>query len=456
MRASLRLSAVLLALAAARSLDAQPHFSPINPALARSVSGQFVVYGGPKTTGQPAGRGMTGTNQLLRMEPTFAAVSCERIKQALTDQLGDGGLWRGKIYLVLQPAQTATDEITVIGERFRDGWSYRLNIPNPVEPVRLVRAVVQVLLLEQANRTAADRAAEIPLWLTEGLTQRILAAHGQQMLLAAPQLQVNRLTIQPTLLETRREEAATVVRQALGHRAPLTLEELSWPKENQLSGPDAELYGLSAQLFVAELLRFPDGRRGVRQLLAELPACYNWQTALLRAFRPHFERMLDVEKWWTLQIVNATGRDPGVVWSAEETWAKLEAMLQVSVQVRREKTDLPTTTQIALADVLQDWTFERQKPVLRGKLTELNAARQRVAEAFLPLVTDYCELLANYLKQREQAGITLTGGRMNPVTARSVTRDALKQLAALEELRAQAKPSPPATAQANAPSASDP
>lgn len=442
MSAISRAIAMLSLPALALTLPAQVQFSPMNSAVARSVSGQFVVHGGPPSANRSSTTGMTPDGTLLQLQPSFVAVSCERIKQALTEQLGDGGAWRGKIYLALHPAHTTADEITLICERFRDGWNYRLNVPNPVEPVRFVRALVQTLLLEQANRGGAQRAAEIPLWLTEGLTQQILTAHGRQVLLAPPQRQVNRLNVRPTVLDTRREAAATLARRALGTREPLSLEELSWPRENQLAGPDAEVYRLSAQLFVAELLRFKDGRAGFAKLLAELPGCYNWQTAFLRAFQPYFERQLDVEKWWTLQLVQVTGRDPGALWSSAESWDRLDTMLQVPVEVRHLRTDLPTTTLVPLATVIRDWDFGRQTPVVRTKLTELDLARQRVAGEFLPLVDEYRRLLANYLTQRGQVG--RTSARVNPPTARSVMRETLKQLEALEQHREKVRPTPSA------------
>ena len=433
----------------ALTLPAQVQIGPVTSALARSVSGQFVIHGGRASTPRSRPPAIANDAKLLQLEPSYVAVSCERIKQALAEQLGDSGGWRGKIYIALQPAQTSEDEITLICERFRDGWNYRLNVPNPVEPVRFVRGLVQTLLLEQANRGAAARAAEIPLWLTEGLTQQILTAQGRQVLLPPPHIQVNRLNLQPTLMETRRTEAATLVRRALGEREPLSLDALSWPKMNQLSGPEAEVYQLSAQLLVAELLRLKDGQAQLALMLAALPGCYNWQTAFLRAFHPHFERQLDLEKWWTLQTVPANGRVAGALWSPAESWTRLEEVFQVSAEVRRNKADLPSSTLLPLATVIRDWDFAQQSPVVRAKLTELDLTRQRVAGGFLPLVDDYRRLLANYLEQRERVGSA--GGKMNTPTAQSLTRETLRQLEALDRQREQARPARSATAKVDEP-----
>ena len=40
----------------------------------------------------------------------------------------------------------------------------------------LVRAIVSSLLLELSNRQADTHPAEVPVWLTEGLTQQLMAA----------------------------------------------------------------------------------------------------------------------------------------------------------------------------------------------------------------------------------------------------------------------------------------
>ena len=112
------------------------------------------------------------TNQdFVELEPTLATVSCERIKQMLVRELNVTAPWRGTIYLVLYPARSAGDAITITSDRFKNGWQYRVDLPDVVERPRYVRAMVQVLLLELANRTAPARGAEIPLWLVEGFSQ---------------------------------------------------------------------------------------------------------------------------------------------------------------------------------------------------------------------------------------------------------------------------------------------
>lgn len=424
-------------------MDSPAQFQSQPSNLARSVSGQFTVLAarqeslGPFSIGRPE-----ATTKLLRLEPSLVAVSCERIKKALGEELGPTGMWSGKVHISLQPARSDADQILVTSERFRDGWSYRLDVPNPVKPTHFVRAVVQVLLLEQANRMATTHGAEIPLWLSEGLLQQILATRSAQILLSPPTVQVNRLQIRPTDLVTRGADAATLARRALEARKPLTFEQLSWPKENQLDGPDAEVYQLSAQWFVAELCRLPEGRASLQAMLRESVNCLNWQTAFLRAYRLRFERLLDAEKWWTLTTVHVEGNEPGSSWTSAESWVRLDQILQVTAELRQAKSDLPQNAFIPLTTVIREWDWARQRPILHDRLTELVLARQLAAPVFWGLLDDYRAVLSSYLKQREKASINFSAARANAPTTRGVTRDTLRQLDRLELQRQKLKLSP--------------
>jgi hypothetical protein len=433
--------AIAVTLFGALAGTARAQLAPYDSVSARSVSGQFIVYSARQNS--PA-QDFSNDANLLKLEPSLVTVSCERIKQILTSELGPGGQWRGKVHLALRPAQSADDEITLVSERFKDGWGYRLDVPNPVERTRFVRGVVQALLLEEANRKAGERSAEIPIWLAEGLARNVLATHELEVILPPPRFAVNRLIITQRDVNARRSDPLTTARRDLREQAPLTLAELSWPKDEQLIGAAGGIYRSSAQLFVSELLRFQDGRACLHAMLEELPKFYNWQMAFLSAFKLHFQRQLDVEKWWALQVELFTGRDASGLWTPEESWTKLDAILRAQVQVRRLKKDLPSAAEVPLTAVIREWDFDRQRQTLRAKLGELDGARQRVATALLPLVDEYRRALADYLMNRDRAGVVLPGNKTTLPGAKSVARETLRQLDVLESQRQKLRPKPDA------------
>jgi len=407
---------------------------------AHSVSGQFVVRGIPPAVRNIGAPNLATNSNYLKLDPALAAVSCERIKRALTDALADRTEWRSKIYLVQYPARSGNDEITIVTEQFRDGHSYRLDLPNPVQRARFVRAIVQVLLLERASRNAGEHAPEIPEWLAAGLTQHLLMSDEGDLLPPPARWAVNGVMITPVMVGAGRKGALRhdpleFARRTLRDQPPMTLSELSWPTLEQLVGPAGDAYRSSAQLFVTELMRLDGGRACLCAMLDGLGSVYNWQTAFLHAFRPHFERQVDLEKWWALQVVHFTGRDPAETWSLEESWNKFDELLRIPVDVRRTKDELPGHGEVSLASIILKWDFVRQSQTLRAKLRELDLLRLRVSQELVGLVDDYRRLLSGYLEQRDRVGLLMPASKMQTPGANTVLRETLKELAALETRR---------------------
>lgn len=454
------------------SANAQFTFPTTN--FARSGSGQFIVHGQPWSARAAAVPEFANGGNYLRLEPALTAISCERIKRALADVLDDKSRWRDKVYLALYPAQSPDDGGTIVAEQFRDGWQYRLELPGAIERARFVRAIVEVLLLERANRNASDHSAEIPIWLSEGLTKQLLTKFDVELTPRRTRWSSDGLAMGPSTFEIaavnsrktgRRSSSETAAgnvalieragpleaaRRQMRERPPLTLQELSWPDADLLALAGGEVYRNNAQLFVTELMRLNDGVARLRAMLDGLAQCYNWQTAFLRAFQAHFGRPVDLEKWWALQVVHFTGRDFTQTWPVEESWNKLDALLRTPVEVRRTQDELPGHADISLATVIREWDFIRQGQTLRAILQELDLLRMRVAPDLVALVDDYRRVLSVYLEKRGRAGLILPGSKMPSPGVKFVLRDTLEDLAALEDRRAELRPqpAPASTAQA--------
>ncbi len=178
----------------------------------------------------------------MDLEPPFLVVSCERIKQALYAELGADRNWRGTIHATIRPARGSQDVPQINVERFGSGWIYRLDLPQEIERRQFIRTLVQVLLLEMANRNAGERSAEIPLWLSEGLSRRLLASREVELILPPPTMQFGSMLVTPTMLQVRDPDPLETARRVLRNRPPPTIDELSWPALDKFSREEAEVF----------------------------------------------------------------------------------------------------------------------------------------------------------------------------------------------------------------------
>ena len=431
--------AVALALAAGvRHSIAAPELPSPDLVSVRSYSGQFVAYASRSATLTSALSLMATNREFVRLEPTLVTVSCERIKQQLLRELNAPGRWRGTIYLVLYPARSATDTITIFSERFRDDWQYRVDLPDIVERPRYVRAVVQVLLFELANRAAQARAAEIPLWLVEGMSQLLLASSEAEIILPPPNAATNGPSVSAVSFSTRKETLLQQAQKKLRGHPPLSFEALSWPPEQVLIGEEGDLYSGSAELFVGELLRLPDGRACLGAMLAQLPQYYNWQFAFLGAFRTHFNRPLEVEKWWALSLTQASGRDAAQAWSLEESWQKLDQAIHAAGQVRTSTNQPAPPPDVSLQEIIRAWDVARQTQALNNTLRELGLLRLRITQQYLGLVQDYSQTIEAYLQERNRSASASPFSRR--AGRRRAVEKAVQQLEVLDSQRAALRP----------------
>jgi hypothetical protein len=414
-------------------------FPPPETAVARSVSGQFIVRAEGVWDPRSRAAWLTTNRDFVRLVPTLAAVSAERIRQDLLRELGDGSPWQGKIFLALRQTDSGSEPITLSSERFGDGWQYRVDLPEVIERGRYVRAMVNILLLEVANRAAGERSAEVPLWLVEGFSEQLLAEDGAEIILPPPDQTAHGVAFKPLFVNARRESPLKKAHQVLEERQPLAFDELSWPEEKQVSGDEAGVYRASAQLFVSELLRLDDGRACLRAMLAELPKYYNWQLAFLHAFRLHFLSIADTEKWWALQSAHFTGRELDQTWPLKESLEKLGEALHTPVEEPLAGTnEVSTEVMVDLQTIIRQWEGARQIPALQAKARELEILRLRLARELLLLEEGYRQAVFSYL----QSHSALAAGPESKKSPRldRAARETIKALDALDKQREAMRP----------------
>lgn len=375
------------------------------------MSGQFIVQSARASFGSPLVSLLENDTNYVRLDPTLLTVSCERIKQILWRNLGSASSWNGKIFLRLYPVDSADDPILIDSERFSDGWQYRVALPNVIQRERYVRSIVRLLLLEIANRNAHEHPAEIPPWLSEGLSRQIFESDERKVILAPPQMSDSGLRITSVSVSALRQNPLATAHHEFAAETPLNFQQLSWPAADPLTGESSELFRSSAQLFVHQLLRLPDGQTCMRAFLQQLPDYYNWQFAFLHAFGSTFKRSLDVEKWWSLELVHFTGRELGEKWSPSRSWQQLDESVRSAVEVRIGTNDLPLHSEVTLQTILRDWEPGRQTKALETKLAELQMLRLRLDQQLVPLAEDYCRTLETYLQNLNHKTSFLGFGR---------------------------------------------
>ncbi len=371
-------------------------------ATARSASGQFVALaprrpGLPVAIPQPSGlpglfilnpTPASNSGSELPLDPSLLVITCEKIKQSLLMTLGQGDRWRGAITLRINPALPADQRPVLEGVYSPRGWNYQLTLPSPIAPKLLLRAIVNALLMETANRHAGSQSAEVPLWLVAGLSAHLQADNPASLLLR-PQSRLNTNQVTTNGFDPFLDQ--------LRHQPPLTFQQLCWPEAGSLAGRNDDLYSASAQFFLEELLRFKDGNRCLGAMIDKLPQHLNWQISFLEAFSPHFDRLLDVEKWWGLACVNFTGLDFASRFSPPDSWRKLQQALDVPVEVHLRPDRLPAQAEITLQEVIATWEPAQAAAALQRAAESLILLRQQIVPDLQPLLDRYLSTLQSYL-----------------------------------------------------------
>lgn len=420
-------SAILASCLCSFNLAAQtPRLNAILPATnditTRSASQQFIIHGKRLLNRSVAPLSESGVN-LVRLDPSLLAVTCERVKTAVLRELEAQDQWQGKIYVTIQSVSNPNRPIDIRTEHFSNGWQYHVYVPESVAPERLVRALTQVVLMEMANREGQPRLAELPLWLSEGFTGLLLTRGGAD------------LVLRPESRTSRREMAGDPfrsVREYLAHHPALTINQLGLPTGEMLQGESWQTFQACSQWLVIELLRLPEGPARLRLFLSLLPRNLNWQFGFLGAFDRSFNSLLDLEKWWAICLLDTQGRDQWQGWSREASWEKLYSIIHLPAQEAPKPGATPAWSEVTLQQVIEWWDFQNQKAILSSVLQKLQILRMNSSPQVVPLIQDYQEALSGYLDLRPKSDYDVEGKGHplnNPVLK---TRNVLKRLNSLD------------------------
>lgn len=415
-----------------------------------SRSQQFVVISplrpAPKRNPADNPKNDPTLEDVVRVTAADLVSTCEQVKLGVLVQLDTSDRWKGRIRLNIKPEYPARGGVFIsvmpvaLSDAMQSSWLYELHIPEYVERRKLVRALVQVCLLEMGNRNNTGASIDVPMWLREGLTEIILSREGSTIVAESTAIQ-QRVNPQFSVISpgTTKERVWTdpleIVRAKLKGTTPLSFSDLSVPVDEQIASVGLEHFRHCAHLFTSELLALPGGSDKLRTFVQTLPRFSHPQFAFMHAFRDNFSSPLDVEKWWSLAQVNLLTKETNSRWPEKNALGKLNEILQPQVQLRLGADSLPLKETYTITKLIEEVEYEQQRPILQRTVGQLQQLEWNLPPDLLKLVYDYHVTLANYLYKRDQLSAQDKNGKTASTTARPVVKDTLKQLGFLEVLR---------------------
>ncbi len=389
----------------------------------RSRTDQFIVFGAlPGSPLGPPSLSLIETNH-LQMDPTLLVLTCERVKTELLRELGLPDAWTGRIQINVRGELRPTEPVVIHSQWNQGGWRYQIVVPGQLERTQLMRALTRTLLLEIANRgNPSQRPAEIPVWLEEGLAAHLLALHGDSLI---PEIRT--LT---SLVQAAHPYVFTEARRHLHGRGLVSLADLCTTQSDKLSQEQSEIFRRTSQLLVAELLYLPEGRACLHEFLRQLPSFLNSQLALLRGFAPHFQTMLDAEKWWAVAWMNFTGRDRLMLFSVNHGLRQLEEILGPAIAVRIGTNAVPSRKELPLREVIANTKFTQHEPAVALATQQLQLLQVTAPVELARLISDHRQTLLTYLKRR-----TEYSSNSKNADAKLATKEVLERLDLLEVIR---------------------
>ena len=412
--------------------------SPLfKPNSIESVSGQFIIStsGSSSTYELPLPRNDQEA-AAIRLEPALLSVTAERIKQSIWLALGipANTPWQGNIILALHAARQRDETTPISIQSGAKGCDYRVQLPDVLPKARFLRVMTSGVLFEltEHNAAAAKRTPELPAWLVDGFTQKLMTSEVKDVLVTAPKQLLNGLPQSRQESKVRGLDALADARQILRQSPPVSFAQMSWPDEDQLAGNDGGAYLASARVFVEALLNLPDGPARLNLFLTQLPQYENWQTAFQDVYQTDFPGPLDVEKWWSLQVVSFLSRDPGPAWTPEVSRWRFNEILTVPVEIRASSNSLPEHATMTFQKAILQLNYGQQEAIFNAKVGELGIAQLRLIPILARFASAYRHVLADYLGLKIETPLRTAGRSVSPRTS---ARETLEKLDFLDVQR---------------------
>lgn len=407
-----------------------------NTVVITSSSGQFIVHGDrdlPQSSSQIAPGWSRLTSQsdedLIELEPRSLSATCERVKAAVLARLVLKDAWRGRIHLFVGSSPRNEQPLRIIPDQYRDGWQYRLYIPQKFSWKGTIRGITETLILEIVNRNNQGAFSQAPLWFNEGVNGLILDEYGRSLITE---------TYTYRIRSERKPDPLAFAREQLRDRDPPSFADLGLPDPAQLRNPtEWSRYQAGAQLLVHELQNHPDTSGIVMTMLPLLSKHLNFHTAFLEASQGRFLSLLEVEKWWALALANFRLQDPSMLWTRENILASLASVL-IEPTATSTGTNRVVRGEIPLTELIRTWEFRLQEEVLHRKVLQLRILANHAPNPLFGLIMDYLRTLEQYLAGRSgRSGAGKESTVRGAVEARTpiIIQQTIQKLNTLEQRR---------------------
>jgi hypothetical protein len=148
-----------------------------------------------------------------------------------------------------------------------------------------------------------------------------------------------------------------------------------------------------------------------------------------------FPRMLDIEKWWSLTVIEFTTRDQRQAWTADASLRKLDELLKARVEYRGATNELPELRFLDLTSVIKESDTALQKEELQEIIAQLNYTVPHMAPAVAAQALAYKQTLEAYLLKRDARSVSPSLRSTPEAQRQAIVDEALRRIAALDQQR---------------------
>lgn len=305
-------------------------------------------------------------------------------------------------------AEETKEELLRLTEE-KDGWKVPVVVQlmgEPGDPVPLRTTVLDIWYSEKGYEV------KILVNLSRGLRREPFKRAVTSALVYARGLQekeeVNAeipLSVPPWLVEGLREATAWRLKQTdrrlydalFQHGGLFKLDDLFTLGEAEFGAIDAAskaAFKVSSGALLMALLEQPDGKTGIREFLAEVPAYEGEMPVLLRRYFPELNLSQNsLAKWWALQLANKGTAPLTEAMSVPQT----ERILTEALQIRYRDAE-GTLRQISFSDWSRIAGMEEAERAesVRQAQDDLLRLSYRCFPSYRPLLLEYQSLLTDF------------------------------------------------------------